>query len=64
MALMCVPSASQWPFSTGSRLVVAVMMMSLFSAAISGCDAGTTSVWQTLAHLARRTALRRSSLGL
>ena len=44
MALRCVPSAIQWPFSTGSRLVVAVMTMSLSSAAISGRGTGITSV--------------------
>ena len=44
MALMCVPSAIQWPFSTGSRLVVAVMIMSFSSAAISGRGTGITSV--------------------
>ena len=47
MALMCVPSAIQWPLSTGSRLVVAVMTMSLSSAAISGRGTGSTSRWHS-----------------
>ncbi len=56
MALMCVPWAIQLPLSTGSRLVVAVMMMSLSSAAIFGPVDRDHLGLAHLAHLRGETA--------
>jgi len=46
MALMWQPSGTQGPCRTGSRLVVAVMRMSLSWAACSGRATGTISTSQ------------------